>query len=82
MKYMTYEEVMARGGCVYTYINSNSETFEHDNAWEQLARMMISYKLHKVAWIKRMKEDNRFDGTRCITFYGDSKDKYIFTYKA
>ena len=77
------QEILEAGGCIMIWIDKKegSCSFVRENAWEYLARSVINKKIHNVKWIKRIKEQTNYDGTRTLTSY-EENGKRIFIYKS
>lgn len=77
----TREEVEARGGCVFTYIDKANP--ERDltvfGAWDRLARVLVSKYINKAPWIKKTSHKTNYDGTYTLKVYADN-GTYIYQY--
>lgn len=64
--------------------NAWVETFretDENKIWESLAKDLIAKKLHKATWIRSVRDNSNYDGTRDITVYYDNGVRAIYTVK-
>lgn len=80
MKRFELEELREQhNGCVMQWIGNDGRKHLFSDAWEDLARMTMNKYVHKCPWIKRVKNETNYDGTRTMTFYEDN-GKRVFQY--
>ncbi len=52
---------------------------DKNKIWESLAKDLISKKIHKATWIKSIRDNSNYDGTRDITVTYDNNVRSIYT---
>lgn len=52
---------------------------DKNEIWESLAKDLIAKKIHKATWIKSIRDNSNYDGTRNITVTYDNNVRSIYT---